>query len=216
MSTLQEVRDRVRLQMDLDEDDLVDDLLDQFVLEGFNRTFAEEAAWPFFETLWTFEVPSGATTIEEPADLANPSGMRNAVTNRNILHVAHRVAIENFQGEILAGEPNLFSMWGGIIYLWPTPTEEDRTYQMRGYRKPSWTGVPTDELDGDARLHPAIAHYACSLAYAQLEDTELEAQYMARWQQVMFDIRNDIMRPQHTHPLILNGASKRSGGIWIR
>lgn len=206
MSTLQETRDRIRLQMDLDSEDLPDGIADSFIKEGFDRTFAVEERWPFFETMWTLELVEGATTLEKPADVNFISSFRDIGRGTRLIQIAQRVAEDNFVGVLQPGEPNLFSVWGDTLQLWPPPTASARTYQLRGYRKPIWGAAGIDVLDGDDRLHSAIAHYATALAYAQLEDPELESTYMRRWGDSVNVFRADLLRPQHHEPLVLNGG----------
>lgn len=206
MSTLQAVRDRIRNQLDLEVEDLDDPSIDLFIKEGFDRTFAAHHQWPFFEKLWTEVLVEGAETLSKPTDLGAVAVLRNAVDNVRLTHVAQRVAEDNFEGVLNAGEPALFSMWGQTIHLWPIPTSQERTYHIRGYRKAAWTGDANAELDGDDRLHPAVAHYACSLVAAQLEEPELEAQYLSRWQGVLGDIMRDVTRPETHEPMVLNGG----------
>lgn len=207
MSTLQEVRDQVRTQLDLDTDDLSDTTADLFIREGFDRTMALEARWPFFEESWDLTLTSPATTLTLPSDVAVIQRLRDTGENVNLVMIAQQFAEANFQGvQSTVSTPTLFSVWGSVIDLWPTPSAADRTYTLRGYRKPTWTGTPGEELDGDERLHTAIFHYACSLAYAQMEDPELEAVYMQRWGALVEAIRRDLMRPQHQEPAILNGG----------
>ena len=49
---LQELRDYVRTQLDVDEEELPNPLLDAYFSEGFERTIALEVRWPFYETRW--------------------------------------------------------------------------------------------------------------------------------------------------------------------
>jgi hypothetical protein len=210
VSTLQQIRDKVRTQADLDTEDLPDGTLDGFIREAFDRTFAVEARWPFFEHEWTVNKADGETTIDVPTSpgVAFIQRMRDS-GGYNLLHLDSQQAEESFQGEIAtSSEPTYFSIWGGVMKLWPTPSTEEMTFTLRGYRKPTWTGVAGDELDGDSRLHLPIFHYAVGLAYAQLEDPELESTYMQRWGSSLNDIRANIMRPQHQEPLILNGGTR--------
>lgn len=207
MSTLQEIRDKVRLQADLDQTDLPDATLDGFIREGFDRTFAVEVAWPFFESTWTLTLPSGDTTIPLPTspEIAQIKRFRSP-DNMTLEQVPQSAAEDYFQGTQTAGEPQLFSVWGGNIYLWPEPTAAERIYTVRGYRKPTWSGLGTSELDGDDRLHLAIFHYAVALAYAQLEDTELEGTYLRRWDTLLRQLQRDIMQPAYHEPIVLNGG----------
>lgn len=211
MSTLAQVRDKVRTQTDLDSEDLPDTTLDGFIREGFNRTFSIERRWPFFEQTWQLTKTIGTTTIDVPSGPtpAFIQRMRDS-NNYNLVHIAQQLAEETFQGTQSTGTPQFFSVWDSVISFWPTPvSDEELTFTMRGYRKPTWTGVAGDELDGDGRLHLPIFHYAVALAYAQLEDTELEADYMARWAAGIADLRKDIMGAQYHEPIIVNGGKQR-------
>jgi hypothetical protein len=211
VSTLAQIREKVRTQTDLDSEDLPDTTLDGFIREAFNRTLAAERKWPFFEHTVTLTKSIGDTTIDMPIDpeVAFIQRVRDS-DNYNLVHLAQQLAEETFQGTQSTGTPQFFSVWDGVISLWPTPvSDEELTFTLRGYRKPTWTGVAGDELDGDGRLHLPIFHYAVSLAYAQLEDPELEADYLQRWSGLLGAIRGDVMRPQYHEPIIVNGGRQR-------
>lgn len=210
MSTLQEIRDAIRAQTETDETDFNNTSLDLFIREGFDRTFAAEREWPFFETTWDLVLPDTDTTLALPADVAAVQRLRDADNNVNLVMIAQQFAETNFQGsQTSTTMPTLFSIWGGVITLWPVPQLAERNYTLRGYRKPQWSATPTTEIDGDERLHSAIFHYAVALAYARLEDPEAEATYMQRWSAHLEMIRRDLMRPQHQVPMILNGGLRR-------
>ena len=209
MSTLAEIRERVRTQLDLpDEDDLATSSLDGFIREGFDRTFFVEKRWPFFEYTWSLPLAADATSVDLPSDpdVAVIISVRDTTTNYRLQMVDHSHAEDYWFGTLTAAEPTHFSLWAGELTVWPPNNSDARTYSVRGYRKPTWTGTPGDELDGDSRLHLPMLHYACSLAYAQLEDPELEDVYMRRWAAGVAAARDEIMRPQHHEPLILNGG----------
>lgn len=208
MSTLAEVREKVRLQTDNDSTDLPDGILDGFIREGFDRTFAAERLWPFFEYTWTIALVDGDTTIEMPTSPEVAFITRLVDTDDSVIlgQIPQSSAEDSFVGGATSSSPQFFSVWGTTMSLWPQPTAGARNYRMRGYRKPLWTTNPTSEMDGDARLHLAIFHYATSLVYAQLEDGELEQMYLQRWAAHTEAVRRDIMRPDFHEPLILNGG----------
>lgn len=213
MSTLTEMRDAVRTQLDLDVDDLGDTLLDQYLREGHDRTFAAEERWPFFESSWTLTVPAGLQSINLFGLSVNfLLSLRNS-SNKELVQIPEQFGEDNFQGETGAvDEPLLFSVWANQLRFWPaiTVSATDTTFSARGYRDPIWLSTPSAERDGDERLHSAIIWYACSLAYAQLEEVELEAQYLQRWTMVKEDIRRQVMQPRHHTPMILNGGVTRT------
>lgn len=212
MSTLQEVRDKVRAQTDLDDTDLPDTTLDGFIREAFDRTFAVERRWPFFQHTWTLTLSEGETSITLPTDTEVAVVSRLRSSNRiNLMHIGHHSALDEFQGTLMTTtNPDMFSVWGNVLYLWPVPTSAARTYTLTGFRKPEWSGNPTLELDGDGRLHLALVHYAVALAYAQLEDTELEQSYMGRWSSLVETYQRELTRPMYHEPIVLNGGVNRS------
>jgi len=207
VSTLQNLRDIVRLQTDLDAEDLPNTVLDGYLREGFDRTFAAELRWPFFEHSWTLTLAALATTIALPTSPEVAFFMRvRSDTDEMLVQLAQTFAEDNFTGDGTTDDPSFYSVWGSTVYLWPVPSGTARSYTARGYRKPTWSATPTVEVDGDDRLHQAIAHYAVALAYAQLEDAELEAVYMNRWGALVDVIRRNVMQPNFHQPLVLNGG----------
>lgn len=199
---LQELRDQVRTQTDLDEEDLPDALVDSYLREGFYRTSALERRWPTFEESWTVTATDGVATT--PSDLAefaavvDPSGRRLGYVDHNWAEVA----LANTSTRAF-----YFSVWGAALRLWPAATGATEL-ALRGWRKPriDWLTDPAVECDLDERLHLPISHYAASLAYAQQEDPEMENVYMTRWSQQATEIRDDIMAARVYAPIILNGG----------
>jgi hypothetical protein len=206
--TLQNLRDAVRTQLDLDEDDLPNALVDMYLGEGFDRTIALERRWPSYETTWTTTVPAGTEAVELDDAVEHIASVRETTYDRPLMHLSHEVAEENFRGIMDAGSPTFFSIWAGEIHLWPTPTA-DTGLVIRGWRKPNdWiaSGAAT-EVDADERLHKALIHYACSRAYAQQEDEVLEQTYLRSWEAGVAIARSVIMRSKFTqHPVVLNGG----------
>ena len=204
---LSEIRDAVRTQMDLDEDDLSNATLDMYIREGYNRTIQLERRWPFFESSWS--VTSSGSSVSVPSTLAGIASIRDTEENIRLIQIGSELAEDKFYGNSSSGLPQYFSWWGSNITLYPTPTT-DRGYTIRGWRKPTdWVaGGAATEVDADERLHIPLFHYACSLAYAQLEDPELENTYMRRWAATAEQAHEDIMRPQHHEPLVYNGGTR--------
>lgn len=204
---LSELRDAVRTQLDIDEDDLANSTLDMYIREGYNRTIQLERRWPFFESSWS--VTSSGASIAVPSTLAGIASVVDTDENIRLVQIGSELAEDKFYGEVGNGFPQYFSWWGSTITLYPTPNE-NRDYTIRGWRKPTdWvTSGAATEVDADERLHLPLFHYACSLAYAQLEDTELENTYMRRWAATAEQAHEDIMRPQHHEPLVFNGGTR--------
>lgn len=213
MSTLAEIRANVHSQMDIDSDDIADALINDYIREGFDRTLALEHRWPAFETTWSAALAAAATSFVLPSAPSEPASIESMVEDTSgelLREIPHRLAEELYsEGNHSSSSPDLFSVWGGVVYIWPQQNNTSTVdYTLRGFRKPVWSGVDGTELEGDERLHHSIFHYACSLAYAQFEDPELEQQYLRRWANSVDTIRRDVMRPSHSRPLILNAGLK--------
>lgn len=211
---LSEIRTLVRTHLGLpDEDDLPTALIDAYVREGFDRTMAFEAEWPFLESSWEVSNAGGAATITIPTDCqANLITTLRHVGGNRLSQVPLSYADEAFTTEARTGVPLYYSVWGPEIQLWPVPNSEYQ-FALRGYRKPiDWvsSGAAT-AADGDVRLHILYAWYACSLAYAQQEDEVLEGVYMQRWETGVRTLHNQMMRTATGRPAIMSkGLSGRS------
>lgn len=212
---LSEIRTLVRTHLDLpDEDDLATALIDAYVREGYDRTMAFEAQWPFLEASWEVSNAGGTTTITVPSDCqANLITTLREVGSHRLSQLPQVYAEENFSTETRSGAPTFFSIWGPNIYLWPAPNSE-RQYVMRGYRKPTdWVSSgAAAAADGDVRLHILYVWYACSLAYAQQEDETLEAVYMQRWETGVRNLHRQLMASGTGRPAIM---AKGMSGVQV-
>lgn len=200
---LQELRAAVRSQLDLDEEDLPNGLLDLYIAEGFDQTINLEKRWPFYETSWSVSADETGPGVA-PINLAGIASVIDDETQFPLLWVSHQLAEENFSS-LGTGQPKYFSMWGGGIYLWPSPPAA-RTVTIRGWRLPTaWVAEgAAAEADADSRLHLPLIHYACSRAYAQQEDEVLTAVYIDSWSRLVEAARRAIMRSDYQGLFQLN------------
>lgn len=223
--TLEELRDYIRVQLDMDSEELPDALLDTWMSEGFLRTISMEPRWPFYETRWDVGIVDPDPAVVLPAD-CDPTGIVSLVDATNgyrLAQIGNELAEDNFVGmSATASNPAYYSIYGTSLYLWPAlqAGHGPRSFRLRGYRySRDWIadgsiGVP----DWDRRLDMLLAYYAIALAYAQQEDEVLEDTYMKRWQSSYLAAHAAIMTPRHHRPLIFNGGIPyRPGGnpvIW--
>lgn len=210
---LQNLRDYIRVQMDMDAEELPNALLDTYLNEAYSRTIGMENRWPFFETRWNVATVGSSQTMTLPSD-ADPQGimsLQDLTTGARLMQVANELAEDNFIGAgSTSANPLYYSIYGREIVLWPTPDSSvgDRGYRLRGYRLPKdWIAAgPAEPPDADVRLHQLLAHYAIALAYAQQEDEVLEDVYMKRWQASYLVAHSAICSPRHHRPLIFNAG----------
>lgn len=210
MATLDDLRNRVRSQTQTTNQELFNSDIDTWLQEAFNRTVAAAVAWPFYETVVSIVWPASTPTQPLPAspDQIDANGIVSLVdldTGIRLEMVDYEWAEDIYTNlTVVPFTPVQYSIWGGDIYLWPTPDFDDpRNYRLRGYRRPrDWiAGGASAEPDCDDRLHLALAHYATALAYAQQEDEVLEDKYMQRWQRDVQLAAEIIIEPGRDRPL---------------
>lgn len=198
---LQQMRDLVRAQLDLDDTDLPDALLDAYIQEGYDRVLELEQRWPFMEIRWTLDVPAGGE-VPMPDDASfiemaiDPSG-------RVLPRIPPRLAVMSFPpGNTATGTPAYWTRINRSMVLLPANSGLV-TLTVLGYRQGSnWIGLvgASGECDCDRRLHIPICWYACSLGYAQQEDEVLEATYLNRFKESSAQAREAIMRTPPVTP----------------
>lgn len=202
----QELRDHVRAQLDVDEEELSNDMLDFFLGEAFQRTLAEEAKWPFLEMEWELTFVDGEP-VALPSDLAQIESVYLYGVDQ-LLFLAHGFAEQTFGRDGTVGQTRFFSVRNSRIYPWPAPGNDFKDILVTGWRKPTpfFSGDAGAEPDCDERLHSALVWYACSLMQAVNEEDVYDSIYYKKWQDVAKAARDDIMRPDPTRRRIYNGG----------
>lgn len=206
---LQQLREAIRVQLDMDEEELPDALLDSYLQEGYSRTISMENRWPFFEEVW--HVGSvGDQYVDLPADCNAQQiiSLIDTTTGCRLMQIAPELAEDNFVTGTAWTQPIYYTVWGNQLTLWPHYEGDPRSFTLRGYRlEKDWiSGGAGAEVDADPRLHQLLIHYAIGLAYAQQEDEVLEDVYMKRWQSSYLAAHNAICAVRHHRPLIMNGG----------
>lgn len=211
---VQELRDYVRAQMDVDDRDLPDSILNVYLQESFDRTMLFTNMWPRNEMLWQLSKVANATSVTLPADLSIPTilSVVGLDDGFRLVQIDQESAEQHFGLNTNTGKPAYFSIWGGELYLWPQVTTET-TYDLilRGYRQPVWTNAASTIPDIDPRLHASLAYFALGLAYAKEEDEVMEGIYMARWTRDVGQAAKMILEPSHNRPLVMHGGAPIGG-----
>jgi len=198
---LQQMRDLVRTQLDLDDTDLPDTLLDAYIQEGYDRVLELEQQWPFFEFEWDVQFAADGTA-QMPVDCRHISMMIDPA-GQLLDRVSDRAAVMAYPpGQGGTGNPTSWTRLNRALHIFPAPGAVT-TMHLTGYRTGSdWIKVvgASGECDCDRRLHMSICWYACSLGYAQQEDEVLEQTYLNRFKEASALARDAIMKPNVTQP----------------
>jgi hypothetical protein len=207
---LQQLRDYIRAQLDMDEEELPNLLLDTYLSEAFMRTISQEVRWPFYEHRWDVTKTDGLRTIVIPTD-CDPVGIMSLIDSSSgarLTQIGAELADDNFRQMNAEGLSYYYSIEANLIHLHPAHAEGVGAYHLRGHRYPiDWiAGGASAEPDCDHRLHQLLAHYAIALCYAQQEDEVLEDVYMKRWQASFITAHHAICSPRHHRPVIFNGG----------
>ena len=142
--TLDELRNFVRVQMDVDIEELPNSTIDSYLREGYDRTINAETRWPFFESIWPVSNVGGTATIALPLD-CQPANVLSLVADppesyqSPLAMISYEMAEKQFSWSGTGATPGYYSIWGGLIYLWPGAYDRARVH-------PAW--VPqAAELD---------------------------------------------------------------------
>ena len=213
---LQTLRNYVRAQLDVDDEELPDTILNVYMQEAFERTLAASNQWPGYEYTWELTKDEGDEALTIPADLNLPSLMSVlSVTDGYMLTmIDHGRAERTFPEQYEAGsaQPVYYSIWQRKLWLWPRLTDNpEYALKLRAHRQPAWSNSASAAPDIDERLHITLCYYAIALAYAAQEDEVLEAQYMARWDRDVQRQLKMILEPLHNRPLVLHGGEPIAG-----
>jgi len=201
-----ELVDAIRLQTDLDEQDVPLGTATLFLTEAFYRTAALSRRWKLYEADWSYTIAEDAESLTLDSDIGEIRSVVVTDSNTRLIYADHDLVKET-ASQYAASSPLFFSLWAGEMYIWPT-VDADTAIGVSGYRKAdiAWLSDPALEADLDPRLHIPLFHYAVSLAYAQQEDPELEMQYLQRWQVQVNEFKDDILKPHMYAPIVLNGG----------
>lgn len=157
-------------------DDIDQDLVMQFVSEGYNRIVSLDNRWPWFQSSYQTQAVENQRIVDGNLVLTNTFSQYITVpqANLNLTDLRTVINVTSVQGESTTGglgleliyidqfkaesiwigtndQPNIpayWSMWGNTIQLWPRPNQT-YTLTIRGYRQPDLTWL-TDSNNSES------------------------------------------------------------------
>jgi hypothetical protein len=194
------MRDYVREFLDLDEEDLTDNVFDQFIEEGTTKILRRERQWPWLEVATEF-----TTVADQQAYVLADTlpTVDQILTVSDYRWVAHHEGPK--YGTVSA--PLAYSTFGGSLFLWPTPTTAE-SIPVTGYRKVTgWTaGGPSATSPLPEQFDTLLLKWGLSMAYAQQDDPELSMMHKAEFDEQLERLWRDYMVAPSHRPLIVGSA----------
>lgn len=228
---------------DPNADDISQDLVLQFLKEGYQTIVAANTRWPWFETLYqtatvaniqsynsnismvetyspSIVTPVANLTLTSISEITNITNTTNSGNELILLPQSYAESIWVGTSN-QPGIPAYFSMWGNRINLWPMPNDI-YVINIRGYRMPSLTwlsdsnnAASTDYVDLNVELHMPLVNYTMGRIFQFQEDREMADTYMRFFQLGIKNYMDSLTAPSSNQPLILSGGLQNQfGGPW--
>jgi hypothetical protein len=228
---------------DPNADDINQDLVLQFLKEGYQTIIAANTRWPWFETNWylntvanqqnyvtgyimlsttspSYVVPVAPQSLYELGEIVSFTNTTNAGNELILLPQSYAESIWVGTSN-QAGIPAYFSKWGSGMKLWPKPNGV-YLLSIRGYRLPSLTwlndsnnAASVDYVDINQELHMPLVNYAMARIFQFQEDREMADTYMRFFQLGIKNYMDSLVAPSSNQPLILSGGLQNQfGGPW--
>lgn len=183
---------QLQIGYDNDVDDINQDLVLQFLKEGFQTIVDSEVRWPWFESNYQAFTVYGQQTISNffltqtyspyitvPQNV-NMSDIKELI---NVVAIQGTEPFQNYGNELIylgqhqaerwwvgatnqPGIPGYFSIWSNQMYMWPRPNQE-YLLQIRGYRQPdlNWL-LDSSNSESTVYVDLDLELQACLINYA--------------------------------------------------
>ena len=226
---------------DPDVDDINEDLVIQFIKEGYQRIVSLDGRWPWLQSVYTFNTVntqrgynSGftltnttSTAITVPAANQTLNDIREVINLVNNTNGGNElIYIDQFKAEqIWCGTddqpdiPAYWSLWGGQINLWPKPNDV-YAITMRAYREPSLEWLNQGDansvyyVDLNQEFHMMLVNFVMMRIFQYQEDPEMAAVYQRHFQEGVAIAKDNITAPNSNQPVILSGGLQANPAFW--
>lgn len=218
MYTLSEMRNIIRLTLDLDETDLPDSLVDEWVRDGADRCQSHRQTWPFYEDTFTFSTVADQATYtlaaiaaadgegDTIAEIRQLSGQNDDLKWQDVSDRDRLVPLSSSS----TGTPTHWSQWAnGDVVLYPTPATVIE-HQVRAYKEPSdWVADGAAATsDMPKPFDSAIINWAIGRAYAQQDDPASAVYYADLSNLRLEELTRRYNDPSPAVDVIMNGGQR--------
>lgn len=98
-----------------------------------------------------------------------------------------------------------FTVWGGLIKLFPGAQSTSDTITPYYYRTPLTVAAPTDTPEIPVRYHPALIHYGVAECQNAVEEVGLESDARQKWFQELHEFTNAMAKNQRDQGIRARG-----------
>lgn len=210
MTTLADIRDFVRLWLDVDEEDTPSAVIDHGIREAC-RIIWNRAKWKWALETFTLTTSGGVRDYDVEA-------LASGVTTGSTLHKVHAVygptwelsftdessAFRKYQS-LTTGDPREWSQIGSTLRLWPTPTGSTLLL-VYGQRGPTdWVALgDTSTPDLPDEFHDLIKTWALHTAYLHQDDPEMAGETQNLFQSGLNQLASENGMAPDAAPVVVN------------
>lgn len=162
------IRDYVRQQTLIEEDDWGDDKIDAVINQGLRR-LSTRFDWPWLAATSTLSVVAGTTSYALPTDLRKTEAITRQDRTGRLVEVSPWEISGKYGGDLPSGTPTSYFVHGRTLYLDRVPTEAI-TYDWLYYTSPTALSNDTDSPEFHEEFHLILADYAIAKAWEREED----------------------------------------------
>lgn len=219
MTTLQEMRDYVRLYLDLDEEDLPDLIFDRFAEDGAQKIVERDPNWPWLETSVDF-VPVVGQSAYATATVAPTIGVITGVApvDQSLYHEYQWTAWADIDDWGSASVPMAWTEYGANLYIVPAPLTTDQIRVSGLLRVEDWTAAgPSATPPLPAEFHSLILEWTLAMTYAQQDDPENSAMHQGLFAERLESVWRRWASSPHAADLKIGSAPRRrtvGGPVW--
>lgn len=168
MATRAAIRDYVRQQTLVEEDDWADSKVNAVINQGL-YVLSTRFEWPWLAATDTLSVIAGTSSYTMPADLARSRAITRSDKAQRLVEVSPHQILGVYGGDLPTGDPTAYYVHGRTLYLDKIPSTS-ASYSWLYYKQPSTLDNDVDEPTFAAEFHLVLADYAIAKVWEREED----------------------------------------------
>lgn len=190
--------------LDLDQADISNALMDQWVATGQRRVLKARARWPHLETSEVITTVAGQTAYEITTKRIEAVD-DTVVGPLSIVDHTDATSLYWQGGTPRVGRPEAVSRYGGQLHLWPTP-DGVYTITVYGQRAAVTPTAAGDVPDVPEDLHDVILEWVMQEAYLQQDDPEMASVRKSLFDEKLAEYIDDETQGEDQTPIVFGGG----------